>query len=113
MSTRILLIEDDSVLLMTRRMILREWDVHGTSSRDAIRLLQQTRFDVVILGSYLPTEAAKNIALAAKALGCEILASRTFLGDLPNLHVRLLEAPVSPDELLQCVHQISTRRAEK
>ncbi len=67
MRSRILLVGEDSMLLATRALLLKEWGPMTVGAREAGDALRAQRYDVVILGQLVPVESARALIEQARS----------------------------------------------
>ena len=107
----ILAIGQDDDLLNTRVAVLRHAKAEVTSARaeEAIRLLEQNRFDLLVLCHTVPPPKVQNIVATAQSLNAKVrvltMAVRPNNIDVAD-NLVLDEAPTEPARLVAKVSEI-------
>ena len=116
MKERILLVGEDPDLLVTRALLLSDWETEIKNSRSAIAAVQTGTFDVVIIGQLVSAENARKLIDAAqkREAGPEILLIRDPEDGLDlAVETRFLDLRESPAWLERWVRGALSRRREK
>ena len=103
---RILLIGEDYALMETRALLLSSWKTSISSSRDALDVMRQEKFDLIIIGQLVNFLKAADLIKEARAQAPppKVLAIR-FPGDPDSLGVEthILNSPDKPSWLIDKV----------